>query len=211
MKLVWENVKSLVKKRPRYCEGRRIRMERPVNILGFAGSLRKDSYNRSLLRAALELVPKNARLEIFDLEGIPLFNQDLENQPSEKVKKFKAKIRAADAILIATPEYNYSVPGVLKNAIDCASRPYGDNAFEHKPVAIMGASIGMMGTARAQYHLRQCFVFLSCFALNHPEVMVPFAQEKIDKDGKVTDQKTRQLIRELLENLVAWTKRLKQE
>jgi len=186
-------------------------MERPVNILGFAGSLRKDSYNRSLLRAALELVPKNARLEIFDLEGIPLFNQDLENQPSEKVKKFKAKIRAADAILIATPEYNYSVPGVLKNAIDCASRPYGDNAFEHKPVAIMGASIGMMGTARAQYHLRQCFVFLSCFALNHPEVMVPFAQEKIDKDGKVTDQKTRQLIRELLENLVAWTKRLKQE
>jgi chromate reductase len=186
-------------------------MEKIVSILGFAGSLRKDSYNRSLLRAALELVPKDAKLEVFDLDGIPPFNQDLENQPSEKVKEFKAKIRAADAILIATPEYNYSIPGILKNAIDCASRPYGDNAFEHKPVAIMGASPGMLGTARAQYHLRQCFVFLTCFALNQPEVMVSFAQEKIDKDGKVTDQKTRDKIRELLESLVAWTKRLKQE
>ena len=184
-------------------------MEKIVSILGFAGSLRKDSYNRSLLRAALELVPKDARLEIFDLDGIPPFNQDLENQPSEKVKEFKTKIRAADAILIATPEYNYSIPGVLKNAIDCASRPYGDNAFEHKPVAIMGASPGMMGTARAQYHLRQCFVFLTCFALNQPEVMVPFAHEKIDKEGKLTDQKTREKIRELLESLVAWTNKLK--
>ncbi len=184
-------------------------MERTVNILGFAGSLRKGSYNKALLRAALELVPKGAKLETFDLEGIPPFNQDLENQPPEKVKEFKAKIRAADAILIATPEYNYSIPGVLKNAIDCASRPYGDNAFEHKPVAIMGASPGMMGTARAQYHLRQCFVFLTCFALNQPEVMIPFAQGKIDRDGKVTDQKIREKIRELLESLVAWTKRLK--
>ena len=184
-------------------------MDKIVNILGFSGSLRKESYNRSLLRAALELLPKDAKLEIFDLEGIPPFNQDLENKPSQKVKEFKAKIRAADAILIATPEYNYSIPGVLKNAIDCASRPYGDNAFEHKPVAIMGASIGMSGSARAQYHLRQCFVFLTCFALNQPEVMVPFAQEKIDKDGKVTDPETREKIGELLESLVAWTRRLK--
>lgn len=183
-------------------------MEKVFNILGFAGSLRKESYNKSLLGAALELVPEGVELEIFDLEGIPLFNQDLENQPAEKVKEFKAKIRAADAILIATPEYNYSIPGVLKNAIDCASRPYGDNAFAHKPVAVMGASPGMIGTARAQYHLRQCFVFLSCFALNQPEIMVSFAKEKIDKDGKVTDQKTRELIRQLLENLVAWTIRL---
>jgi chromate reductase len=186
-------------------------MEKIVNILGFAGSLRKDSYNKSLLRAALEFLPANAELEIFDLEGIPPYNQDLENQPAEKVKEFKAKIRAADAILIATPEYNYSIPGVLKNAIDCASRPYGDNAFEHKPVAIMGASPGMVGTARAQYHLRQCFVFLTCFALNQPEVMVSIAQEKIDKEGKLTDQKTREKVRELLESLVAWTRRLKQE
>ncbi len=185
-------------------------MNEVVKIFGFAGSLRKGSYNRSLLRAAQELVPKDAELEIFDLAGIPLFNQDLEDQPTETVKEFKAKIRAADAILIVTPEYNYSIPGVLKNAIDCASRPYGDNAFEHKPVAIMGASIGMAGTARAQYHLRQSFVFLTCFALNQPEVMVPYAQDKIDKDGKVTDEQTRQKIGELLENLVAWTRRLKE-
>jgi chromate reductase len=183
-------------------------VEKAFRILGFAGSLRRDSYNRALLRAALELVPEGVVLETFDLEGIPLYNQDLENEPPEKVTEFKSKIGAADAVLIATPEYNYSIPGVLKNAIDCASRPHGDNAFEHKPVAMMGASISMIGTARAQYHLRQCFVFLSCFALNHPEVMVPFAQEKIDKDGKVTDQKTRELIRQLLEGLVTWTKRL---
>jgi chromate reductase len=183
-------------------------MGKTFKILGFAGSLRTGSHNKALLRAARELVPEGVELEIFDLEGIPLFNQDLDNQPVEKLKEFKAKIRAADAILIATPEYNYSIPGVLKNAIDCASRPYGDNAFEHKPVAIMGASIGMIGTARAQYHLRQCFVFLSCFALNQPEVIVPFAQEKIDKAGRVTDEATREKIRQLLEGLVSWTKRL---
>ncbi len=182
-------------------------MENAFKILGFAGSLRKDSYNKALLRAALELVPDGVELEVFDLEGIPPFNQDLENEPVEKVKEFKAKIKAADAILIATPEYNYSIPGVLKNAIDSASRPYGDNAFEHKAIAIMGASPGMLGTARAQSHLRQCFVYLSCFALNRPEVMVSSAREKI-RDGKVTDQKTRELIRQLLENLVALTKRL---
>ena len=181
-----------------------------VSILGFAGSLRKASYNRALLRAAAELVPAGAQLEIFDLEGIPPFNQDLENQPCERVKEFKAKIKAADAVLIATPEYNYSIPGVLKNAIDAASRPYGDNAFAHKPVAIMGASSGMLGSARAQYHLRQCFVFLTCFALNRPEVIVPYAGDKIDEKGNLTDAKTRETIAELLKGLVAWTNRLKQ-
>ena len=166
-------------------------MEKKIKILGFAGSLRKDSYNRSLLRAALELAPKDAELEIFDLEGIPPFNQDLENQPPQKVKEFKAKIRAADAILIATPEYNYSIPGVLKNAIDSASRPYGDNPFEGKPVAVMGASIGMLGTARAQYHLRQSFVFLNVYPLNQPEVMVPLPRKKLIKtaDDRPKDER----------------------
>ena len=186
-------------------------MTHKISILGFAGSLRKGSYNKSLLRVALEMVPADAKLEIFDLEGIPPFNQDLENQPPEKVKEFKAKIRAADAILIATPEYNYSIPGVLKNAIDNASRPYGDNPFDGKPVAIMGASIGMLGTARAQYHLRQSLVFLNMYPLNQPEVMVPFAQEKIDQNGQVTDQKTREKIRELVEALVIWTRKLKKD
>ncbi len=184
-------------------------MEKTVNILSFAGSLRKGSYNKALLRAALELVTKDAKLEIFDLEGIPPFNQDLESQPPKKVKEFKAKIRAADAILIATPEANYTLPGALTNAMNWASRPYGDNAFDGKPAAVMGASVGMLGTARAQYHLRQSFVFLNLIPVNQPEVMVPFAQEKVDKDGKVTDQKTRQKIGELLESLVAWANRLK--
>jgi chromate reductase len=186
-------------------------MAQKISILGFAGSLRKGSYNKSLLRAALEMVPAGVELEIFDLEGIPLFNQDLETQPPEKVKEFKAKIRAADAVLIATPEYNYSMPGVLKNAIDNASRPYGDNAFNGKPVAIMGASIGMLGTARSQYHLRQSLVFLNMYPLNQPEVMVPFAQEKIDQNGRLTDQKTREKIKELLEALVLWTRKLKKD
>ena len=184
-------------------------MNQKVHILGFAGSLRKQSYNRAILAAALDMVPDEASLEIFDLEGIPPFNQDLELQPPDKVKEFKARIRAADAILIATPEYNYSIPGVLKNAIDWASRPYGDNAFNGKPVAMMGASIGALGTARAQYHLRQSFVFLNMCPMNQPEVMVSFAQDKVDGSGRLTDEKTRKKIRELLESLVAWTRRTK--
>jgi chromate reductase len=183
-------------------------MTKSVSILGFAGSLRKASYNRALLSAALELIPQDAALEIFDLEGIPPFNQDMETVPPERVKEFKSKIRSADAILIVTPEYNYSVPGVLKNALDWASRPPKDNAFDGKPVALMGASTGMLGTARAQYHLRQTFVILNAHPLNRPEVMVPFAQEKIDANGKLSDQKTRDKIRELMESLVAWTRRL---
>ena len=186
-------------------------MERMINILGFAGSLRKGSYNKALLSAAQELVPKGAAMEIFDLEGILPFNQDMENQPPQKVREFKARIRAADAVLIATPEYNYSIPGVLKNAIDWASRPYGDNAFEGKPAAVMGASVGMLGTARAQYHLRQSLVFLNMFPLNQPEVMIPFVQEKIDKNGGLTDQKTREKIKALLEALVIWARKLRKD
>ena len=178
-------------------------------ILGFAGSLRKDSCNKALLRAALELVPEGVKMETFDLEGIPLFNQDLEGNPPQKVTEFKAKIRGADALLIATPEYNYSIPGVLKNAIDWASRPYGDNAFQDKPVAFMGASIGMLGTARAQYHLRQCCVFLQMHPVIDTEVMVPFVSDKVDSQGRVTDEKTKEKIKELIESLIIWTKRLK--
>jgi chromate reductase, NAD(P)H dehydrogenase (quinone) len=184
-----------------------MKMDKKVRILGFAGSLRKDSYNKALLRTAQDLLPAEAQLEVFDLEGIPLFNQDLENQPMDKVKEFKAGIRAADALLIATPEYNYSIPGVLKNAIDQASRPYGDNAFAGKPVAFMGASVGMLGTARAQYHLRQCCVFLDMHALNQPEVMVPFVTDKCDKTGRIADATTRQKVKELLEALIIWTRR----
>ena len=178
------------------------------SIFGFAGSLRKGSYNKAILRAALEVLPENAVLEIFDLEGIPPFSQDLESNPPERVRAFKVKIRAADAILIACPEYNYSMSGVLKNAIDWASRPYGDNAFQGKPAAIMGASMGMMGTARAQYHLRQSMVFLDMHPVNQPEVMVPYADKKVDENGRLTDGTTREKIQELIGSLMRWAERL---
>src|SRR3569832_992480 len=130
-------------------------MSKPVRILGIAGSLRRDSYNRATLRAATKLVPEGATIETFELDGIPGFTQDEEQNPPAKVVELKRRIREADAILFVTPEYNYSVPGVLKNAIDWASRPYGDSAWAGTPAAIMGASIGNIATARAQYHLRQ--------------------------------------------------------
>jgi chromate reductase len=184
-------------------------MKSDVRILGFAGSLRKGSYNKALLRAAAELLPADTQLEIFDLEGIPPFNQDLESNPPAKVREFKAKIKAADAILMAAPEYNYSVSGVLKNAIDWASRPYGDNAFDGKPVAVMSASIGMLGGARGQYHLRQIFVFLNMHPVNRPEVMVPFVADKVDDKGNLTDAKTRGFIKDLVESLVDSTRKMR--
>jgi chromate reductase len=185
-------------------------MSKPVRILGIAGSLRRQSYNRAALRAATELVPEGATIEIYELDGIPGFNQDEELQPPAKVVELKRRIREADAILFVTPEYNYSVPGVLKNAIDWASRPYGDNAWNGKPAAIMGASIGSIATARAQYHLRQIMVFLNMFPINQPEVMIGNATERFDSQGNLTDDATKEFIRELLQNLVKWTRRIGQ-
>jgi chromate reductase len=185
------------------------KMADKISILGFAGSLRERSFNKAILQAAVEMVPKGMEIEIFDLEGIPPFNQDVEKEPPIKIKEFKTKIRAADGILIATPEYNYSIPGVLKNAIDWASRPYGDNAFKDKPVGVMGASVGMLGTARAQYHLRQSFVFLNMIPMNQPEVMVAFAEEKVDSNGRLTDLPTRGMIKQFLEALDSWVRKFK--
>src|SRR5438876_10441999 len=122
-----------------------------ISILGIAGSLRKDSCNKAALRAAQAPCPEGARLEIYDIAGLPLFNQDEEKNPTAKVTEFKQKIRGADAILFSTAEYNYGIPGVLKNAIDVASRPYGDSAWSGKPVAIMSAAVGSAGGLRAQY------------------------------------------------------------
>lgn len=184
-------------------------MNEQIKILGIAGSLRSGSFNRMALHAAAGLAPEGSSVEIFDLAGIPVFNQDDDSDPPARVTEFKKSIKAADAILISTPEYNYSVPGVLKNAIDWASRPYGDSAWEGKPVAIMGASPGLLGTVRAQYHLRQTFVFLNMFPINRPEVMIAHAHERFDKDGNLTDEVTTALIRDLLQNLVEWTLQLK--
>ncbi len=183
-------------------------MEKTLTILGIAGSLRKASYNRGALRAAQELAPEDVKIEIFKLDGIPPFNQDEEKNPPQSVIDLKQRVRAADAILFVTPEYNYSIPGVLKNAIDWASRPYGDNAWNDKPVAVMGASVGTGGTARAQYHLRQSFVFLNMHPLNGPEVMITNAPERFDDQGNLKDEKTRELIKKMLRNLADWTRQL---
>jgi chromate reductase len=177
-------------------------MADPVTILGIAGSLRKASYNRGALRAAQKLCPNDAKIEIFELDGIPGFNQDEERNPPQKVIDLKNRIRAADAILLVTPEYNYGVPGVLKNAIDWASRPYGDSAWNGKPVAIMSAALSMGGGVRAQYQLRQSFVFLNMDAVVQPEVAIGNASERFDKEGNLLDETSKKLIAQLLKNLV---------
>src|SRR3954463_8781993 len=179
-----------------------------IKILGIAGSLRKASFNKTALREAQKLVPAGASLDILDIDGLPGFNQDDEKNPPAKVVEMKARIRAADAILFVTPEYNYSVPGVLENAIDWASRPYGDSAWAGEPVEIMGASVGPIGPARAQSPLRQTFVFLNMFPINQPEVMIGNAAERFDAEGNLTDETTKNFIRQLLQNLVDWTRRL---
>jgi chromate reductase len=184
-------------------------MAETTSILGIAGSLRKTSYNRAVLRAATGLVPAGAEIEVFELDGLPFFNQDNEQDPAAVTIEFKKKIRASDAILFVTPEYNYSVPGVLKNAIDLASRPYGDSAWNGKPAAIMGASIGSIATARAQYHLRQMMVFLNMFPVNQPEVMIGNCAGLFDADGNLTDDTTKGYITKLIQNLVDWTKRIR--
>lgn len=172
-----------------------------IEILGIVGSLRKDSYNRSALKAAQKLAPDGAILNLIELHGIPVFDQDNESVMPAAVLEFKRRILAADAILFATPEYNYSVPGPLKNAIDWASRPHGESAWQGRPAAMMGASPGNLGSARAQYHLRQILVALDMPVVNAPEVMISNAAQRFDQDGILTDEPTRQRIRKLLDAL----------
>ncbi len=181
-----------------------------ITILGIAGSLRKDSYNKAALRAAQSLCPQGVKLELYDIAGLPLFNQDEEQKPTPKVTEFKQRIRAADAILISTAEYNYGVPGVLKNAIDCASRPYGDNAWSGKPIAIMSAAMSVAGGIRAQYQLRQCFVFLNLDAVVQPEVAIGNAPQRFDAAGNLTDETSKKMIAQLVQNLAAKARLMRQ-
>jgi chromate reductase len=185
-------------------------MAEPITFLGIAGSLRKASWNRGALRAAQKLLPESTKLEIFELDGIPPFNQDEERNPHPRVVALKERVRAADAILIATPEYNYGVPGVLKNALDCASRPYGDSAWDGKPVAIMSAAMSTGGGVRAQYQLRQCFVFLNMDAVVQPEVAIASAHQRgFDEQGNLTDETSKKLIAQLLQNLARKARAMK--
>jgi chromate reductase len=179
-----------------------------VRVLGICGSLRKSSYNRAALRAASELLPDGMSLILAEIADIPLYNEDVRQAGfPPPVQRLREAIAAADALLFATPEYNYSVSGVLKNAIDWASRP-PDQPFNGKPVAVMGASAGLWGTSRAQYHLRQSCVFLNMLPINKPEVLIAQAQNKFDAEGRLTDQTTRDLIAQLLVALRDWARRL---
>ena len=181
----------------------------PIRVLAFAGSLRAGSYNKMLLRAAREMAPAGMEIETFDIAGIPLYNEDVEQAGTPAaVEAFREAIRAADALLIAVPEYNHGVPGVLKNAIDWASRPPRGSALSGKPTALFGASPGQTGTARAQTQLRGSFVFTNTPVLPQPEVLVFRAHEKFDADGRLADEATRAFVRRLLDALADWTARL---
>jgi chromate reductase len=185
------------------------RDQRPLTFLGIAGSLRRGSYNGGLIRAAIELAPAGARVIPYDLIDLPLYNGDVEAEGDpEPVAAFKRAIAAADALLIATPEYNHCIPGVLKNAIDWASRPARASVLTGKPVAIMGASTGPGGTARAQAHLRDGLAYTNGLVLPLPEVLVPRAAEKFDGESVLEDPATREEVRDLLISLAAWTRRL---
>jgi chromate reductase len=180
-----------------------------LSFLGIAGSLRAASLNAAVLRAATTLLPEGVGLKLADIADLPPYNGDVEAQGlPAPVQALRAQIKAADALVFCTPEYNYSVPGVLKNAIDWASRP-PEQPFAGKPIAIMGASPGMLGTARAQYHLRQVFIFLDGKILNRPEVLISGAMAKFDATGVLTDEPTRQAIAAQLAALKAWTLQLR--
>jgi chromate reductase len=179
--------------------------DRVFHIAGIAGSLRHGSFNRGLLRAATELVPSTLRITIHDLRPIPLYDGDVESQDVPAgVAALREAVRTADGLLIATPEYNHGVPGVLKNAIDWLSRPPRASALNRKPAALMGASPGMTGTARAQSQLRQAFVFTNTYAMTQPEVLVARAHEKFDQGGALIDQATRGHLEAFLKAFSDW-------
>ncbi|HUG53853.1 MAG TPA: NADPH-dependent FMN reductase [Vicinamibacteria bacterium] len=181
-----------------------------LRVLGICGSLRAQSYNRALLRAARDMGTPRMEIADFDLSALPPFNQDVEATAiPEPAAALKRAITEADGLLIASPEYNYGVPGVLKNAIDWASRPPGKSPLSGKPAALMGASMGMGGTIRAQLQLRQAFLFTETHVLLKPEVYVARAQDKIDADGRLTHEPTLAIIRQLLESFAAWIDRFK--
>ena len=172
-----------------------------INIAAFGGSLRRNSFNGYLLNVASRNVPEYVAFRIAPIKDLPMYNTDEEEKPVEAVVNFKNVLRDADGILIVTPEYNYSIPGFIKNAIDIASRPYSDNVLKGKHVAVMSASMSAFGGMRAQYHLRQVFVYLDMKPINKPEVFINFAQDKFDSSGELKDEKSLRLVQELMMNL----------
>jgi chromate reductase len=182
-----------------------------IRMAGIAGSLREGSLNKGLLRAAVELAPAGMEISIYARLGdIPPYNNDVFTQGDpEPVADLKKFIDDADALLIVTPEYNYGVPGVLKNAIDWASRPAGKSALNRKPAALMGCSPGLGGTIRAQHALRQTFVFTETHVMSQPEIKIPSAAPLFDPSAKLTDENTRQHVKKFLEAFAVWIGRFK--
>ncbi|MEP2722991.1 NADPH-dependent FMN reductase [Roseibium sp.] len=179
-----------------------------LTILGIAGSLRRASYNRALLRASSELAPAGMAIAIFDLAEVPLYNGDLEAEGDPPgVAALKAAIAGADGVLMATPEYNHGVPAVMKNAVDWASRPPREAPLGGKPVGLIGASPGITGTARGQSQLRQAFEFTDSYCMPQPELLVFKAHEKFDADGRLTDPATAQYLARYLTAFAAWVRR----
>jgi chromate reductase len=179
-----------------------------ISVLGICGSLRKASFNMEALRAAIALRPAGMEVTVADISQIPLYNEDVRQQgfppPVETLRK---QIAAADALVFACPEYNYSMSGVLKNAIDWASRP-PDQPFAGKPCAILGAAAGMAGSARAQHNLRAACVFLDMHPINKPEVLIGQAQTKFDANGNLTDETTKGFLRDMMAALATWTRQI---
>jgi chromate reductase len=179
-------------------------------VLGIAGSLRRGSYNRRLLDAARELAPDSMRIQLVDLADIPLYNGDLDTDAERPaaVERLKRAVAEADAVLIATPEYNHSVPGVLQNAIDWVSRPAGKSPLAGKPVAIMGASTGALGAARAQQQLKLVLLSTLAALMPHAGVTVGQAKEKFDAAGRLVHEPTRQFLAGMLRELEVWARRM---
>ncbi len=181
-----------------------------MRVAVLVGSLRKESINRKLAYALEKLAEGKLAFDHVDIAGLPLFNQDHEREYPPPAKKMKEQIGAADGVLFVTPEYNRSVPGVLKNAIDIASRPYGSSAFAGKPGAVIGTSQGAIGTALAQQHLRNICVFLDVPMLQQPEAFVRYKEGLIAEDGSVTDEDVRKFLRNFIDRYIAWVTRFAQ-
>jgi chromate reductase, NAD(P)H dehydrogenase (quinone) len=176
-------------------------------IAVIVGSLRRDSINRKLAEALADLAKPKAEFVLSKIDDLPPFNQDLEPSPPAAVTRLKREIEAADGVLIVTPEYNRSIPGVLKNAIDWASRPYGKNSFDRKPAAAIGTSMGAVGTAAAQQHLRSIFAYLNVKLMGQPEAYINFKPGLVDDKGTVTDEDVRKFLQGYVDSFVAWVSR----
>lgn len=172
-----------------------------MNIIAISGSLRKGSFNTSLVHALQELAPADMRISVADIRALPLYNQDDEEAFPAAAQTLKDTIVSADGVIIATPEYNRSIPGVLKNAIDWVSRPYGHNSFAKKPVLVMGVSSGKLGTAIAQSHLRMMLTYLDMRIVGQPEIYLGPGSEIFDAEGKIVADTTKDFLKKALETL----------